>query len=92
MNGRRKTAVWMLIAMVGGLCGFLATAKRAKACSCVLPAWAVHLKSVTSSDPHVDDSRIWPQEGTLFSDSEASGNSSLSFGSTPGMIEGVVTP
>lgn len=91
MHGRRKTIVWMLIATVGGLCGFLATARRATACSCSIPTWTVYLKSVASSDPNVDDSRIWPQKGTLYSDDAASG-SSLSFDSTPGMIERVVTP
>ena len=92
MQKTSRTLAWVLVAVAGGSCGFFATAKRAKACDCTIPTWTAHLKSVISSDPKVDDSRIWPQRGTLFSESAANGHSSLSFDSVPGMIERVVTP
>ena len=60
-----------VIAVIGGFCGFAASAARATALSCVAPSWRAHLESVTSSDPAVDHKTFWPAkavvtEGTLF--------------------------
>jgi hypothetical protein len=82
----------LLVAMAGGSCGFLATAHRAQACECVLPEWVVHLKSVTSSDPQVDDSHIWPETGRLYSGEAGDDRSWFSSESLPGLVREVATP
>jgi hypothetical protein len=65
MDKRRRLAALCLFALLGGACGFAATARRAQACSCSEPQWNVARKSVTSSDPNVSHEASWPSQGTL---------------------------
>ena len=51
----------VVVAVIGGALGFGVAARKAAACLCVSPdIWSLGLESVTSSDPAVDHTKLWP--------------------------------
>jgi hypothetical protein len=77
MNPKSKITIGLLLAISGGFCGFLMNAGRAHACTCASIEWRLHLQSVTSVDPGVDQRPFWP-ESTLFDLSTGAGKTSFS--------------
>jgi hypothetical protein len=55
----------VLLAIVGGIAGFAITARKAGACSCSSPAWALQLQSATASDGMSDHKKFWPTDARL---------------------------
>lgn len=65
MDARRRLGGLFLVALLGGACGFAATARRAQACDCATPQWVLERQSVTSSDASVSHEATWPAQATL---------------------------
>jgi hypothetical protein len=58
--------VLILLAVIGGALGFGASARRARALSCVAARpWPIALESTASSDPNVDHRSLWPDRLSL---------------------------
>jgi hypothetical protein len=56
----------VVVAVMGGALGFAVAARKAAACSCMSPdVWSLSLESVTSSDPAVDHTPLWPDGADL---------------------------
>ncbi len=65
LDTKRRLGTLFLVALLGGACGFAATARRAQACDCAPPVWVLQRQSVTSSDASVSHGAIWPAQATL---------------------------
>ncbi len=60
-----------LIAVMGGLCGFAASASRVAATTCADPnSWGMDLETTTSTDPNVDHRPLWPAQARLSQSAE----------------------
>ena len=56
----------MVLAMMGALAGFAASARSAKACGCASWGWNLQLQSVTSSDPSsTPHDQFWPVNAVI---------------------------
>ena len=56
----------VVVAVIAGALGFAVAARKAAACQCASPdVWSLGLESVTSSDPAVDHTPLWPDAAHL---------------------------